>query len=149
METLKAHGVSVVIRSKGKNSADVIQAVKKNALAQPEPDRAVKYITASLAGNVQMADLEKAFGTPIDNFQTFNDEETICCISGLAYPQARLNEIYNKVTENKELIKKNLAAAKDTGLKGGVNFLAEIEPEKKKAENKKPQSKRDIMSKYL
>ena len=149
METLKAHGVAIMIRSKGKESADVIQAVKKNALTQPEPDRAVKYITASLAGNVQMADLEKAFGTPIDNFQTFNKEETICCISGLAYPQARLNEVYSKVAENKELIKKNLAAVRDAGLKSGVNFLAEMEPGKKKTEGKKPQSKRDIMSKYL
>ncbi len=149
METLKSHGVSVVIRSKGKESADIIQAIKESALAPLEPDRAVKYITASIAGNVKMEDLEKAFGTPIDNFQTFNDEETVCCISGLTYPQSRLDVIYNKVSENKELIKKNLAATRETGLKGGVNFLEEIEPEKKKAEGKKPQSKRDIMSKYL
>lgn len=150
METLRAHGVSVVIRSKGKESADIIQSVKNNALAPLEPDRAVKYITASFAGNVQMADLEKAFGTPVDNFQTFNDEETVCCISGLTYPQTRLNMIRNKVDENKALIKKNLAATRETGLKDGVNFLAELEPdEKKKKEGKKPQSKRDIMSKYL
>lgn len=148
-ETLKAHGMAILIRSKGKESADIIQAVKKNALVLPETDRAVKYITASLAGNVQMADLEKAFGTPIDNFQTFNAEETICCISGLTYPQARLNEIYRKVAENKEQIKKNLAATRETDLKDGVNFLTEIEPEKKKAEGKKPKTKRDIMSKYL
>ena len=149
METLKAHGVSVVIRSKGKESADVIQAVKESALAPLEPDRAVKYITASLAGDVKMSDLEKAFGTPIDNFQTFNDAETICCISGLTYPQTRLEVIYNKVAENKDLIKKNLAATRETGLKGGVNFLDEMEPAKKKDGGKKPQSKRDIMSKYL
>lgn len=148
METLKAHGMSVVIRSKGKESADVIHAVKGNALAPLEPDRAVKYIAASLAGGVKMSDLEKAFGTPVDTFQTFNDEETICCISGLTYPQARLNAVYNKVAENKELIKKNLAAAREAGLKDGVNFLDEMEPPKK-AENRKPQSKRDIMSKYL
>ena len=109
----------------------------------------MKYITASLAGDVKMSDLEKAFGTPIDNFQTFNDAETICCISGLTYPQTRLEVIYNKVAENKDLIKKNLAATRETGLKGGVNFLDEMEPAKKKDGGKKPQSKRDIMSKYL
>lgn len=149
METLKAHGASVVIRSRGKESADVIQAVKESALAPLEPDRAVKYITASLAGNVQMADLEKAFGIPLDNFQTFNDNETICCISGLTYPQARLDVVYNKVAENRDLIKKNLAAARETRLKEDVNFLDDVEPGKKKEELKKPQSKRDIMSKYL
>ncbi len=149
METLKAHGVSVVIRSKGRESADVIQAVKKSALAPLESDRAVKYITASFAGNVQMADLEKAFGTPIDNFQTFNDDETICCISGLTYPQARLDAVYNKVAENKALIRKNLAATRETGLKSDVNFLTDTVPANKAADGRGPQSKRDIMSKYL
>lgn len=149
METLKAHGVSVVVCSKGKESADVIQAVKESALAPLEPDRVVKYITASLAGNVRMADLEKAFGVPLDNFQTFNDDETICCISGLAYPKARLDVVYNKVSENKDQIRKSLEATRETELKGDINFLDDIEPASKKAEPKKQQSKRDIMSKYL
>ena len=114
-----------------------------------EPDRAVKYITALMTESVRMSDLEKAFGTPIDTFQTFNDRETICCISGLTYPLSRLEIVYEKVDKNKELIKKNLAATQETGLKGGVNFLDEIEPAKKENTDKKPQSKRDIMNKYL
>ena len=149
METLKAHGASVVICCRGRESADVIQSVKESVFAPLEADRTVKYITASFAGNVRMADLEKAFGMPLDNFQTFNEKETICCISGLTYPQTRLDAVYNKVAENKDLIKKNLAATGETRLKGGINFLDEMEPVKKKAVEKKPQSKRDIMSKYL
>lgn len=149
LETLKAHGMAIVTSSPAVESAEVIQAIRESISAAPEMDRAVKYITASMAGNVQMADLEKAIGTPIDNFQTYNEEGTICCISGLTYPQTRLDMIYNKVSENRELIKKNLSATKETGLKKGVNFLEEMDPPKKKAENRKPQSKRDIMSKYL
>lgn len=149
METLKAHGGAVVVQSQGKESADVIHAVKESVLAPLESDRAVKYITASLSGNVKMSDLEKAFGTPVDNFQTFNSEGTICCISGLSYPQTRLEVVYNKVAENRELIKKNLATPKEAGLKSGINFLDDMEQSQKKAEGKKPQSKRDIMSKYL
>lgn len=151
METLRAHGMAIVVRGKGKESAGVIQAAGHGALVAPEPDRAVKYITASLAGNVRMADLEKAFGTPIDNFQTFNEEETICCVSGLSYPHSRLEGVYHKVEENKELIKRNLAATRETGLKGGVNFLKELDAPVKGNEKTegKPKSKRDIMSKYL
>lgn len=149
METLQAHGASVVVCSKGKESADAIQAIKESALAPLEPDRAVKYIAASFAGNARMADLERAFGVPLDNYQTFNDNETICCMSGLTYPKTRLDAIYNRVTENKEQIRKNLAATRETELKGDINFLDEIEPAKRAAEPKKPQSKRDIMSKYL
>ena len=101
------------------------------------------------AGSVCMADIEKAIGTPLDNFQTFNDAETICCISGLTYPQARLELVYGKVADNKDVIKKNLAAARESGMKKDVNFLNEMEPPAKKQETKKPQSRRDIMSKYL
>lgn len=149
METLKAHGAAVAIRSAGVESADVIQAVKESIFAPLEPDRAVKYMTASLSEKVRMQDLEKAFGTPVDNFQTFHAGETICCMSGLSYPQARLDTVYAKVAENRDLIKKNIAAVKETGLKTDINFLADIEPAKKKAAEKKPQSKRDIMNKYL
>ena len=149
LETLRAHGMAVVISSPAAESADVIKAVQESIFAPLETDRAVKYIAASLTGNVQMADIEKAVGTPIDNFQTFNGDGTVCCIAGLTWPQARLNEVYERVSENRELIRKNLAATRETGLKKGVNFLAEMDPPKKKAESRKPQSKRDIMSKYL
>lgn len=148
-ETLKAHGMAVVVCQKAQDSAGMIQAIKDNAFAPMEADRAVKYITASMAGNVSMADIEKAIGTPLDNFQTFNDEETICCVSGLSYPQTRLDEIYNKVSENKDTIKKNLAATHETRMKNDVNFLSESEPPKKKSEAPKPKTRRDIMSKYL
>jgi len=131
------------------DKAEIIQALHSNTFAPIEPDRAVKYIAASLSGNVKMADLEKALGVPIDNFQTFNDSETICCVSGLNYPQTRLDIVYNKVSENKEVIKKNLAATRETELKKDVNFLDELEPAKKAEPAAKPQSRRNIMSKYL
>ena len=128
METLKAHGMAVLARDKGKDSAGIIQALKGGVFAPMEQDGAVKYIAASMAGSVCMTDIEKAIGTPIDNFQTFNGEETVCCISGLTYPQARLDLVYAKVAENKDVIKKNLAAARESGMKKDVNFLNEMEP---------------------
>ena len=149
VETLKAHGTAILARDKGKDSAGIIKALKGGAFAPMEPDGVVKYIAASMAGSVCMADIEKAIGTPLDNFQTFNDAETICCISGLTYPQARLELVYGKVADNKDVIKKNLAAARESGMKKDVNFLNEMEPPAKKQETKKPQSRRDIMSKYL
>lgn len=149
METLKAHGMALVTSSPATESADVIREIRQGVSAPLETDRVVKYITASLAGNVQMTDLETAIGTPIDNFQTFNDRGAICCLSGLTYPQTRLETIYNRISDHKDLIKKNLAATRETGLKKGVDFLQELDPPRKKAEGKKPQSKRDIMNKYL
>lgn len=147
-ETLKAHGMAVVLQQEAQESAEVIAALRDNIFAPAEADRVVKYITASLSENVRMSDIERAIGTPVDNFQTFNNESTIICVSGLTYPQNRLEAVYNKVEENRETIKKNLAATNETGMKKDVNFLKDSEPVRK-SESKKPQSKRDIMSKYL
>lgn len=147
METLKAHGMAYVLQSHAE-TAQMIDIMKSNMFAQMEGDGVVKYITASLSDNVQMSDLEKAVGTPIDNFQTFNNaNEIICCVSGLSYPQTRLDIIYEKVDENRDIIKKNLLATNEVAMKKGINFLEDLEPAKKA--EKKPQSRRDIMSKYL
>lgn len=149
-ETLKAHGMAVVVRTKATESAEVISALNENVFVSFETDRVIKYITASMSGNVKMTDLEKAVGVPIDNFQTFNDEkETICCISGLTYPQTRLEGIYAMVAENKDLIKKNIAAAHATGMKKNINFLDEIGASGKSDSVQKPKSRRDIVNKYL
>lgn len=148
METLKAHGMSLVIRSSSGDTAQTIDCFNSNIYAPVEQDRVVKYITASLSGSVTMPELETAVGTPVDNFQTFNDKETICCLSGLTYPLTRLEQIYAKVEANRETIKKNLEATRDTSMKRGVNFLEDLQPSGKQ-ETGKPQSKRNIMSKYL
>lgn len=148
-ETLKAHGMAVIARSAGGESAGLIQALKDGIFAPMEMDRAVKYIAASLSGNARMEDIEKAVGMPVDTFQTFNDAESICCISGLTYPKSRLETVYGKVEESKDLIKKNLAATKETGMKKGVNFLDELDLSRKRREDQKPQTKRDIMKKYF
>jgi cell division GTPase FtsZ len=149
METLRAHGMALVITCDAKESAEVIARFKDNPYAPAEPDRAVKYIAASMSGSVEMTELEKAVGKPVDNYQTYNDDLTVCCLSGLTYPQSRLEEIYGIVSDNKDTVKKNIAAARSTELKKGVNFLADLESPKKKEEEKKPHTKRDIMNKYL
>jgi len=148
-ETLKAHGMAVIARDRSMDSAGIIKAIKEGPFAPLESDRVLKYITASFAGNARMADIERAVGMPVDNFRTFNDTETVCCISGLTYPQARFEEVYEKISGSREQIEKNLAATSGTGMKKGVNFLDERNSSVRKQDNRKSQTKRDIMSKYL
>ena len=59
VETLKAHGMAVLARDKGKDSAGIIQALKGGVFAPMEQDGAVKYIAASMAGSVCMTDIER------------------------------------------------------------------------------------------
>lgn len=146
-ETLKAHGMAVILHSTS-DSADVIKKLQNNIYAPIEPDRVVKYITAEMSSTVRMADIEKELGVPVDTFQTAG-EETVLCASGLSFPQTRLDLIYERIDENRETIKKNLKATHELSLKGDVDFLSEPSNITKKDEEKKPKSRRDIMTKYL
>ena len=107
-ETLKAHGMAVILHSTA-DSSDVIKKLQDNIYAPIEPDRVVKYITAEMSSNVRMTDVEKDLGVPVDTFQTAG-EETVLCASGLSFPQTRLDLIYERIDENRETIKKNLKA---------------------------------------
>lgn len=146
-EALKAHGMAVILHSTA-DSADVIKKLQDNIYAPIEPDRVVKYITAEMGGNVRMTDVEKDLGVPVDTFQTAG-EETVLCASGLSFPQTRLDLVYERIDENRETIKKNLKATHELSLKGDVDFLSEPSNITKKDEEKKPKSRRDIMTKYL
>lgn len=108
----------------------------------------MKYITAEMSSTVRMADIEKELGVPVDIFQTAG-EETVLCASGLSFPQTRLDLIYERIDENRETIKKNLKATHELSLKGDVDFLSEPSVNTKKDDEKKPKSRRDIMTKYL
>lgn len=150
-ETLKARGMAIIteIPVKSSGTATVIESFKENIFAPMEPDRTVKYISISIAGNVDVTELEKETGVPLDIFQTYNEKSTICCLSGLSYPMERFNNIYQKVTENQAQILKNLESTGNTKdfMKKGVNFL----DTNTKKEEKKPEkpSRRDLMKKYM
>lgn len=146
-ETLKAHGMAVVLQS-GPDSADVIKKIQSNVFAPIEPDRVVKYITAAMSSEARMADIEKALGVPVDTFQTLSSG-TVLCASGLSFPQTRLDLIYERIDENRETIKKNLKATHELTMKEDIDFLSEPRASEKKDVEKKPQSRRSIMTKYL
>lgn len=149
METLKAHGMAYVFTS-DPGSAEALHCLKDNVFAPLEGDQTVKYISISLAGDTDLLDIQKEIGVPLDSFVTYNDKSTVCCITGLSYPQSRLDIVYNKVQESKDVIVKNLKSTRESRLKEDINFLDSIEvPQKEKQQDHKPKSKRDIMSKYL
>lgn len=155
-ETLKAHGMAMIVHAQGVDSSQVIQALTDNEYAPAEADRTVKYITAALAGNVSMEDLEKAVGTPVDTFRAYSGEESICCVCGMTYPKTHLEEMYNKVAQNKDTIRKNLEATQETAMQKDINFLNELQPKHREVpsgsgsrEERRHLSKRDILNKYL
>lgn len=74
----------------------------------------------------------------------------------MTYPKMRLEEMYNKVAENKDTIRKNLEATQETAMQKDINFLNELQPKHREVpsgsgsrEERRHLSKRDILNKYL
>jgi len=80
---------------------------------------------------------------------TYNDNSTVCCISGLNYPQTRMDSVYNIVDKSKDVVMKNLRSTRENQMKDDINFLSLGDEKNIKQEIHKPKTKRDIMSKYL
>lgn len=149
-ETLSAKGMLMVTKLSAKESstAAVLESFKNSIFAPIEPDRVIKYITMTSTGNVDIDAIEKEVGIPIDVFQTYNDNCTICCLSGLNYPKTRLDRVYQLATAHQEQIIKNLNATSENEMHKGVNFLAAM----KKPDASQPKAKtsrRDLMRKYM
>lgn len=148
METLRAHGMAYVLESEP-GTAPIISKIDKKIFAPTDGDQVVKYIAASIAGDADIADIQRSVGTPLDTFITYNSKETICCISGMSYPHERLDNVYKKVAESKDTVLKNLKSTTESSMKDDVDFLGEVQSNKSIKEDHKPKSKRDIMNKYL
>ncbi len=151
-ETLKAKGMLILTRVPARKSstAAVLESFKNNIFAPVEPDRVIKYIAVSVAGDVDVKALCKEIGIPVDIYETYNDKSTICCLAGLNYPITRLEAVYNKAVEHQDLILKNLNATSGSALKKGVNFLAaaRTQPDAD-APKTKAASRRDLLKKYM
>ena len=149
-ETLAAKGMLMVTKLSVKESstAAVIDSFKNSIFAPIEPDRVIKYITMTSTGEVDLEAIEKEVGIPIDVFQTYNDNCTICCLIGLNYPKARLDRVYQLAMAHQEQIIKNLQATSENEMHRDVNFLAAM---KKPAteQSKAKTSRRDLMKKYM
>lgn len=148
IETLSASGMAMVLSG---GSDTLLEKFDNNFYAPVESDEVVKYITASLAGNMTIKDIEKKVGVPFDSFKTFNQDRTICCVSGLSYPVTRLDEIYEIVNKNKDSMKNKLNATRKSVVTKDIDFFDDEPKVRKKKEEEQPvtKSKRDIMSKYL
>lgn len=149
-ETLKAKGMLIVTKLPAKESstAAVLDSFKNSIYAPIEPDRVIKYIAITVAGDVDVDAMSKEIGIPVDVFQTYNDNCTVCCLSGLNYPKSRLEAVYRRATEHQEQILKNLQATSENDMKKGVNFLSTAGKQSVEQPKSKP-SRRDLMKKYM
>ena len=100
MRVLKERGVlllSVVCMSKAKSPEYMQSLLVNNMYAPVENDGVVEYIAVinSTEDPVNIADIERAVGTPVITFIGYGSKKTITVLSGLSYPVSYLSELLN------------------------------------------------------
>ena len=156
-KVLSAHNMAVMVAiPEGENTVSrILESLQSNSIfARREQDNILQYFAVSLGDEKLNAeevnqDLQKAIGTPIDNFTTFNKRgRNFICISGLTYPKSRLKEIEDLISSNKDKVIKS----KETSLElnADMSFLqTSLKKDEDDAANKKEESLESIWDKYM
>lgn len=148
-EMISTPGMAIISKL-GKDKSDTQQLIStfhNNIYAPLEDDKVIKYIGLINAGNgkdIQIEDIYCEIGMPLDTFIGFEADATICILTGLSLPYAKMAEIKGIIDSNKDTIKRNLTAQSKGKLSEGLGFFDDILPESKPKAEKKT-SNRDLL----
>lgn len=141
---LSQRGVCIVNKQGSDNATTqtVIERIRDNIYAPLENDGVVANIAlVNSNNNVRLNEIVENVGKPLATFEGWESDATVLAISGCSLPYKRLEEIKQKIEDNKDTIKKNLTATSERRLTGNIDFLGDIATEKPKTE--KVESTRD------
>ena len=104
----------------------VIKSIHDNIFAPIEEDRVIKYIGLSAINSIDVSEIIKETGKPLDIFQGSNPINNICILSGLTFPYRVFEEMKKTIQENKEDITNSLKQTREAKLSDDINFLSDI-----------------------
>ena len=137
---LSQRGVCIV-NKQGSDKATtqtVIERIRDNIYVPLENDGVVANIAlVNSNNNVRLNEIIESVGKPLATFEGWESDATVLAISGCSLPYKKLDEIKQKIEENKDTIKRNLTATSERKLTGSIDFLGDITAEKPKPEKKK------------
>ena len=143
---LSQRGVCIV-NKQGSDKATtqtVIERIRDNIYVPLENDGVVANIAlVNSNNNVRLNEIIESVGKPLATFEGWESNATVLAISGCSLPYKKLEEIKQKIEDNKDTIKRNLTATSERKLTGSIDFLGDITAEKPKPEKKK--STRDLL----
>lgn len=120
----------------------VIERIRNNIYVPLENDKVVANIAlVNSNNNVRLNEIIENVGKPFATFEGWEFDATVLAISGCSLPYKKLEEIKQKIEDNKDTIKRNLTATSERKLTGSIDFLEDITVEKPKIE--KVESTRD------
>lgn len=122
----------------------VIEKIRENIYTPLENDGVVANIALIHSNNkVRLNEIVDNVGQALATFEGFGADATVLAISGASLPYSKLDEIKQKIDDNKDTIKRNLMATSERRLTGSIDFLGDVTSEKPKTEKKK--STRDML----
>ena len=154
---LYTHGAMVLGKaevSEQSSTAAVIQELKDGVFAPLEMDGVTQFLATSTRDEVDLAAVNKEFGSFLDTYHTYNDEYEIAAMSGLSYPFSRMTEISELVAASKTAILGNRRSLRKKRLTNNVDFLSEEVEEEKKEEQEATETRahknpRDRLRKFI
>lgn len=122
------------------NTQQLISTFRNNIYAPIEQDKVITYIGlihSGLGREIRIEDIYEEVGTPFDTYTGYEADATICMLAGLSLPYTKMEEIKQKIDENKEVVKRNLTAQRQKKLTSSLGFFDDIAEEQPKASKKK------------
>lgn len=137
---LSQRGICIVNKhgSDKATTQTVIERIRDNIYVSLENDGVVANIAlVNSNNNVRLNEVIENVGKPLATFEGWESDATVLAISGCSLPYKRLEEIKQKIEDDKEIIKRNLTATSERRLTDSIDFLGDITVEKPKPEKKK------------
>jgi len=143
---LSQRGACIVNKHGSDNATTqtVIERIRDNIYAPLENDGVVANVAlVNSNNNVRLNEIIETIGKPLATFEGWESDATVLAISGCSLPYKKLEEIKQKIEDDKDTIKNNLMYTSERRLTGSIDFLGDITSEKPKTEKKK--STRDLL----
>ena len=130
-----------IVNKQGSDKATtqaVVERIRDNICAPLEGDGVVANVALINSNDdVRLNEVIESIGKPLATFEGWEANATVLAISGCSLPYRKLEEMKQKIEDDKDTIKKNLTATSERRLAGSINFLDDIETAKPKPEKKK------------
>lgn len=161
LEVLSAKNTAIITSSPytdlQTNSVDsVLKSLDNNIYAPREKDNKLGYMVLSLADKTlsfekTLSEIQLSVGKPIDAYITSNTrEKNIICLTGLRFPEERINKIKSFVESNKTIIQETLNNnISVNNLEHDLIDLLDVPSIDKKVSSGDNNSFDDVLSKYL
>ncbi len=104
MQMLSSSGCLTITSTNKCNTATMIRTLEENIYVPLERDKEIQYLGLSLADEIDINDITRYTGTPLDTFQGYNNKNSIIILCGLSYPSTRISEMNNIAKSNKAII---------------------------------------------